>query len=256
MNYKFKTENMTKETLERMKKMRLLGMSRAFQSSLESEKTAGMTTDQMINFLVSSEWDDRQNRSIERQIRNARFRYQANVESIYYDGDRNLDRNLMERFAECNFLEKHENILITGSTGIGKSYIASAIGHQACSKGYKVFYANIAKLFAKLKMAKADGSYIKEIARIERQDLLIIDDFGLQPLDNQNRSALMEIIEDRHGKSSVIITSQVPVHLWYDIIGEKTIADAILDRIVHDAHRIELCGESLRNKKNRINNLN
>ena len=256
MNYKFKTENMTKETLEKMKKMRLLGMARAFQSSFESEKTVGMTTDQMISFLVSSEWDDRQNRSIERQIRNARFRYQANVESIYYDGDRNLDRNLMERFAECNFLEKHENILITGSTGIGKSYIASAIGHQACSKGYKVFYANIAKLFAKLKMAKADGSYIKELARIERQELLIIDDFGLQPLDNQNRAALMEIIEDRHGKSSIIITSQVPVHLWYDIIGEKTIADAILDRIVHDAHRIELCGESLRNKKNRINNLN
>ena len=256
MNYKFKTENMTKETLEKMKKMRLLGMARAFHSSLESGKTASMTTDQMINFLITSEWDDRQNRSIERQIRNARFRYQANVEDIYYNGDRNLDRNLMERFAECTFLEKHENVLITGSTGIGKSYIASALGHQACSKGYKVFYANIAKLFAKLKMAKADGSYIKELARIERQDLLIIDDFGLQPLDNQNRSALMEIIEDRHGKSSVIITSQVPVHLWYDIIGEKTIADAILDRIVHDAHRVELCGESLRNKKNRMNNLN
>jgi DNA replication protein DnaC len=247
---------MTKETLDKMKKMRMLGMVRAFQSSLESEETAGMTTDQMINFLICSEWDDRQNRNIERQIRNARFRYQANVEDIYYDGDRNLNRNLMLRFAECTFVEKKEHILITGSTGIGKSYIASAIGHQACSLGYKVFYANVSKLFAKLKMAKADGSYIKEIARIERQDLLIIDDFGLQPLDNQNRSILMEIIEDRHGKGSVIITSQIPVHLWYEIIGEKTIADAILDRIVHDAHRVELCGESLRKKKNEMNKLN
>jgi len=247
---------MTKETLDKMKHMRLLGMARAFQSSLESEQTANMTTDQMISFLITSEWDDRQNRNIERQIRNARFRYQANVENIYYDGDRNLDKNLMERFAECAFVEKHEHILITGSTGIGKSYIASALGHQACSQGYKVLYANASKLFAKLKMAKADGSYIKEVARIERQDLLILDDFGLQPMDNQNRSSLMEIIEDRHGKGSVVITSQVPVHLWYEIIGEKTIADAILDRIVHDAHRVELCGESLRKKKNSMNNLN
>lgn len=243
---------MNKETLEKMKQMRLLGMARAFQSSLETELPAGMTTDEMVNFLVSSEWDDRQNRNIERQIRNARFRYQANVEGIYYDDDRNLDRNLMMRFAECTFINKQEHILITGSTGIGKSYVASAIGYQACSLGYKVFYANVSKLFAKLKMAKADGSYIKEIARIERQNLLILDDFGLQPLDNQSRSFLMEIMEDRHGKGSVIITSQIPVHLWYEVIGEKTIADAVLDRIVHNAHRIELHGESLRRNKNRI----
>jgi DNA replication protein DnaC len=246
---------MNKETFEKMKQMRLLGMARAFQSSFESEQPLSMTTDEMVNFLVSSEWDDRHNRNIERHVRNARFRYQANVEDIYYDDDRNLDRNLVMRFAECDFLNKHEHILITGSTGIGKSYIASAIGHQACSLGYKVFYANASKLFAKLKMAKADGSYIKEIARLERQDLIIIDDFGLQPLDNQNRSFLMEIIEDRHGKGSVIITSQIPVHLWYEVIGEKTIADAILDRIVHDAHRIELSGESLRRNKNRMKNL-
>ena len=245
---------MNKETLEKMKQLRLHGMARAFQSSLESEQTSGMTPDEIISFLVSSELDDRQNRNIERHVRNARFRYQANVEGIHYDNDRNLDRNQMMRFAECIFINKHENILITGSTGIGKSYVASAIGHQACCQGHKVLYTNLAKLFAKLKMAKADGSYIKEIARIERQNLLILDDFGLQPLDNQNRSFLMEIIEDRHGKSSVIITSQIPVHLWYEVIGEKTIADAILDRIVHDAHRIELRGESLR-KKNSMKNL-
>jgi DNA replication protein DnaC len=245
---------MTKETLDKMKQMKLLGMARAFQTSLESDQTSNMTTDEMIDFLISSEWDDRQNRNVERHVRNARFRYQANIESIYYDGDRNLERNTMMRFAECTFIDKREHILITGSTGIGKSYIASALGHQACSQGYKVLYANTYKLFAKLKMARADGSYIKEIAHIERQQLLILDDFGLQPLDNQNRASLMEIIEDRHGKGSVIITSQVPAHLWYDVIGEKTIADAIMDRIIHDAHRIELCGESLRKTKNRTKN--
>ena len=140
-------------------------------------------------------------------------------------------------------------IIITGSTGIGKSYLGSALGHQACSLGYKVLYQHSTKLFGRLKVAKADGSYLKELAKIEKQHLLFIDDFGLQPLDAQSRSALMEIIEDRHGKSSTIFASQVPVSKWHDIIGEQTIADAILDRIVHDAHRIEMKGESLRKKR-------
>ena len=158
------------------------------------------------------------------------------------------------RFAECSFIDKHENILITGSTGVGKSYIASAIGYQACAQGYKVMYHNTAKLFGKLKMAKADGSYMREIAKIERQNLLILDDFGIHPFDAQSRTALMEIIEDRHGKTSIIITSQVPVSKWHEVIGEKTVADAILDRIIHEAHRLELKGESLRKKQQ--NNLN
>jgi len=169
---------------------------------------------------------------------------------LYYNAERNIDKNQVIRLASGDFIPKHENILITGSTGIGKSFIASAIGHQACSMGYKVLYQNTPKLFARLKMAKADGSYIKEVAKIERQDLLILDDFGIQPFDAQSRATLMEIIEDRHGKTSLIITSQVPVSKWHDIIGEHTIADAILDRIIHDAHRIELKGESLRKKRN------
>ena len=123
------------------------------------------------------------------------------------------------------------------------------MGNQACLKGYKVFYTNITKLFAKLKMMKADGSYLREISRIEKQDLLIIDDFGLQPLDNQNRAALMELIEDRHGRRSTIITSQLPVKEWYDVIGEKTMADAILDRLVHDANRVDIDGDSMRKNK-------
>jgi len=150
------------------------------------------------------------------------------------------------RLFDCSFIKKRESLLITGSSGVGKSYIASALGYHACIEGYRLMYLNAAKLFAKLKMAKADGSYLKELARLERQHLLIFDDFGLQPLDNQNRMTLMEIIEDRHGRGSVIVTSQLPVSDWYNIIGEKTISDAILDRLVHDAHRIELKGESLR----------
>src|SRR5664279_934782 len=196
--------------------------------------------------LIDSEWDDRNNRRIERQLRNARFRYKANVEQLHFDVDRNIDKNQLMRLAECTFIQRKENLLITGSTGIGKSYIASAIGNQACTLGYKVLYANTTKLFTRLKMAKADGSYIREIAKIERLDLLILDDFGLQPLDASNRSVLMEIVEDRHGNRSTIITSQLPVAQWYEVIGEQTVADAILDRIVHDAHRMDLVGESLR----------
>ena len=237
---------MTKEILDRIKKLRLLGMARAYETSLENDKLANLSADELIGMLVEAEWDDRSNRNIERRLRNARFRYQSCIESIDYEANRNLDRNQMLRYAECTYIRKHENILITGSTGIGKSYLATALGHQACTLGFKVYYANMAKLFSKLKMGKADGSYIREISKIERQDLLILDDFGLMPIDNQNRSALMEIIEDRHNKASVIITSQLPVNCWHEVIGEKTIADAILDRIVHDAHRIELRGESLR----------
>ena len=155
------------------------------------------------------------------------------------------------RLFDCSFISKGESLLITGSTGVGKSYIASALGYQACIEGYRVVYFNTAKLFAKLRMAKADGSYLKEISRLERQHLLVLDDFGLQTLDGPNRLALLEIIEDIHGKGSVLITSQVPVSGWYEIIGEKTVADAIMDRLVHDAHRIELMGDSMRKTRKR-----
>jgi len=237
-----------KEMLNKMKQMKLLGMARAFQLTMESEKNEKFTPDEMVAHLINSEWDDRYNRKLDRKIKDARFRYKASIEQIAFDDNR-VDKNQIHRLADCEFIKRHENIIITGSTGIGKSFLASAIGHEACSLGYRVLYQHSTKLFARMKIAKADGSYLKELSKMEKQQLLLIDDFGIQPLDAQSRSALMEIIEDRHGKSSVIITSQVPVSKWHDIIGEQTIADAILDRIVHDAHRIEMKGESLRKKR-------
>jgi DNA replication protein DnaC len=229
--------------------MKFFGMFHAFKSSVETGKTNDYTADELLAQLVDAEWDDRQNRRTERYITSAKFRYKASIENIHYHSDRSIDRNQIMRLADCTFLDRHENILISGSTGIGKSYVASAIGYQACMMGYRVYYASTPKLFAKLKMFKADGSYMKELAKIERQHLLILDDFGIQPFDAQSRASLMEIIEDRHGKTSLIITSQLPVSKWFEVIGEKTIADAILDRIVHDAHRIELEGESMRRKR-------
>jgi len=236
-----------------MRQMKFFGMVRAFRTSIENGSMIQMTGDEMVSMLIDAEWDDRNNRRIERQMRNAKFRYKANIEQLHFDIDRNLDKNQFMRMAECTFIGRKENLLITGSTGIGKSFIASAIGNQACTLGFKVLYANTTKLFTRLKMAKADGSYIREVAKIERQDLLILDDFGLQPLDASNRSVLMEIIEDRHGNRSTIITSQLPVAQWYEVIGEQTIADAILDRIVHDAHRMELVGESIRRRQRNKN---
>lgn len=236
-----------------MRQMKFFGMVRAFRTSIENGSMIQMTGDEMVSMLIDAEWDDRNNRRIERQMRNAKFRYKANIEQLHFDIDRNLDKNQFMRMAECTFIGRKENLLITGSTGIGKSFIASAIGNQACTLGFKVLYANTTKLFTRLKMAKADGSYIREIAKIERQDLLILDDFGLQPLDASNRSVLMEIIEDRHGNRSTIITSQLPVAQWHEVIGEQTIADAILDRIVHDAHRMELVGESIRRRQRNKN---
>lgn len=240
---------MNTNTLDKLRKLKFYGMFHAFKSSIETRQTDQYTSDELLAHLIDSEWDYRQNRRIERQILYARFRYKASIEEIHYHADRSIDRNQVMRLADCTFIDRFENLLITGSTGIGKSYLASAIGYQACMLGYRVLYGSTPKLFAKLKMAKADGSYIKEVAKIEKQQLLILDDFGIQPFDAQSRAALMEIIEDRHSKTSLIITSQLPVSKWHEVMGEKTIADAILDRIVHDAHRIELKGESMRKKR-------
>lgn len=241
---------MNEVTFSKMKQMKLYGMHGAFKTAVETGKSDDYTIDQFVSMMVDAEFDDRNNRKIERAIKNARFHYKASIEDMVYETARNIDKTKLLRLAQCEFIDSSENILITGSTGAGKSYIATALGYQACIEGFRALYFNTTKLFSKLKMAKADGSYLKELAKIQRHNLVIIDDFGLQPLDNQNRIALLEIIEDRHNKGSIIVTSQIPVKGWYEVIGDKTIADAILDRLIHQSHRIELLGESMRRKRN------
>lgn len=237
------------QTLAKLNQMKLYAMARTYEILLSSRQNASMTNDEMLAHLVEAEWDDRQNKKLQRLIKTAKFRYQASIEEITYTPDRNLDKNVLLKLANCSYIEKRENIIITGATGVGKSHIASALGYEACIKGYKTIYCNIGKLMSLLKMKRSDGSYIREIEKIERQDLLILDDFGLAQFDTQSRLDLLEIIEDRHGRKSTIMTSQLPLVKWHEVIADSTIADAILDRLVHNAHRIELKGASLRKKK-------
>ncbi len=237
------------QTLAKLNQMKLYAMARTYEILLSSRQNASMTNDEMLAHLVEAEWDDRQNKKLQRLIKTAKFRYQASIEEITYTPDRNLDKNVLLKLANCSYIEKRENIIITGATGVGKSHIASALGYEACIKGYKTIYCNIGKLMSLLKMKRSDGSYIREIEKIERQDLLILDDFGLAQFDTQSRIDLLEIIEDRHGRKSTIMTSQLPLVKWHEVIADSTIADAILDRLVHNAHRIELKGASLRKKK-------
>jgi DNA replication protein DnaC len=238
---------MLEKNLEQMNLMKFYGMATAYQSAIQGKQN--FTNDELVSMLVQAEWEDREDRKIRRHLKAARFRYHAAIEEIAYNPGRNLDKTMMTRLTDCSFIKRNENILITGPTGVGKSFISSALGNQACHKGYKVLYFNTQKLFTRLNMSKADGSYVREINRIEKQDLLVMDDFGLQEMDTQTRLAFLEIIEDRYDIKSTIISSQLPVNKWYDVIGEGTIADAILDRLVNGAHRIDLKGESLRKKK-------
>ena len=233
-------------TLDKLKAMRLNAMAELYNQQLAQNACQGMTFDEQLALLVEHQWEDRQNKKINRLLKQATFKQQASIVDMNYAPQRNLDRNMFERLATLNFIKAKENIIITGASGVGKSYIAQALGYQSCMMEYKVLYQNTARLFKRLKLCKVDGTYLKELQKILKADLLILDDFGLQSFDNHAREALMDIIDERHGKSSTIIASQIPVSSWYDIIGESTIADAILDRIVNSSHRIKLEGESLR----------
>ena len=239
-------------TLEKMNQMKLYGMANAFQQAMETRVGESFTADELISHLVDTEWDYRHNRKLERLIKRAKFRYQASFEQIDFSIHRNLDKNMLLRFSNCNWVERKQNIIIEGPTGVGKSFIGSALGHQACMYGFKTLYYNASKLFLRLKLLKADGSYIKELKRIEKTDVLIIDDFGIQHLDTQDRLSLLEMFEDRHGRRSTIIISQLPVAKWHEIIGDPTIADAICDRIIHSSFRIELKGESVRRRYEKL----
>jgi DNA replication protein DnaC len=239
---------MSSTIANKMAALKLHGMLRTYQTMLDSRQHHDLTNDEFLNTLIQAEWEDKENKKINRHLRLAKFRYGASIEELNFTTARGLDKTQVLRLADGSFIQNKENLLITGATGVGKSYLASALGHQACQLGYRTLYFNTQKLFSKLKMMKADGSYPREISKIEKYDLLILDDFGLQPLDNTARMILLEIIEDRHARKSTIIGSQLPVAKWYEVIGDSTVADAILDRMVHTAHRLELKGDSLRKK--------
>lgn len=232
-----------------LSQLRLHGMSRSWQALLETRRHYELSLSEGLELLLQAEEQERKNKRFDRLQKHARFRYQASVEELQFEASRGLDKALISTLATGEYVSKGETVLITGATGCGKSFLASALGHQACSHGHKVIYYNLQKLLLKAKMSRLDGTIIKFFDTLSKANLLIIDDFGLTHLDQQQQLDLMEMIEDRHGKSATIIASQLPVSSWYDVIGEETIADAILDRLVHLSYRIELKGESLRKKR-------
>lgn len=233
-------------SLDLMHRMKLHGMVSAFTESLSATYAETMTPDAFLSWLLAREWDYRSAAAIERLIRGAAFRYKAYPEEIDYTISRGLDRNQMERLLSLDFVSQGQNLFITGSSGTGKSFLATAIGYQACKSGIKTLYSNTSKLLGALKVAKAKNTLENELKKIERCKLLILDDAFLTPIDAKERPILLDIIEDRHGRKSMVITSQLPVPNWYDAIGDPTVADAVLDRIVHTSHRIDLTGESVR----------
>ncbi len=235
-------------TVEKMQSMRLHGMSRAYRETYEIGAHNGLTPDEMISFLIDAEWDERYNRRLARLLKKAGFRYRCRLEEIECGAQRCIDKNMIQRFADVDWIRNAENIIITGATGSGKSFLSNAIGNQACVNGYTVLYYNCMKFFSKMKMAKADGTYIKEIKKIRSAPLLILDDFGISPLDKDTRLILLEVLEDRIGLASTIVATQLPVEHWYDTIGDSTIADAIIDRLVNSSHKICIKGESMRKK--------
>lgn len=234
------------QTVEKLRQMRLSAMAELHYQNVKDNRFSGFTPDEYIALLADHEWEDRQGKKMTRLIKGASFKQKASIADIDYSHSRNLDRNMFGRIATLSFIGKKENIILTGPSGVGKSYLAQALGNHACLMGYKTLYGNTSRLLSKLKLSKVDGTYLKELRKLQKTDLLILDDFGLQAFDATAREIMMDIIDDRFNETSTIVSSQIPVSAWYDIIGEGTIADAILDRLVNSSHRIDLKGESLR----------
>lgn len=239
----------TQITLDHLSELKLQGMARAYQAVLSMPVQDQPSLNQFMARLAEAEIQHRTQKKTEMFLLQSKLRYNAVLEQVYCNVNRNLSRENLMAIADCSFIERSENLLITGATGCGKSFLACAIGRQACTFGYRTLYFGINRFLEKISSSKLDGSFIKLLNQIEKTHLLILDDFGLHPLDTVTRLALLQIMEDRYGKKSVIITSQLPIAKWYEYIGESTIADAIMDRLAVNAHRIDLKGESLRKKK-------
>jgi len=237
-------------TLEKLRTMRLDGMVATW---LEQQKNTGATKlsfDERFGMLVEGEWTFRENRRLARALREAKLKLaQACIEDVDYSGKRDLDKAVVRQLASCRWVQEHQAILITGATGTGKTYLACALAQQACRKGFRAIYRRASRLFDELRIARADGTYARLLARIARVDVLVLDDFAISPVKDDERRDLLEILEDRHGTRSTIVSSQLPPSEWHDYLADPTLADAICDRIVHHAHRLVLKGPSRRKEK-------
>jgi DNA replication protein DnaC len=237
-------------TLEKLKCLKLIGMAEGLEEQMASSRYDSLSFEERLGLLVDFESTQRDDRRIQSRLKQASLRQSACLEDVCHSSKRGLDPSLVRSLADCRWIKEGLNVLITGATGVGKSWLACALGHQACLKGYKTKYYRASRLFEELELARGDGRYPKLMRAISRLNLIIIDDWGLSPLKEHERRDMLEILEDRYGNASTIIAGQIPVEHWHDIIGNPTFADAIMDRLVHQAYKIELDGDTMRKKKN------
>jgi len=238
---------MIEATVEKLITMKLHGMAKAVQEQMKNRTYKDLSFEERLGMLVDREMDSRQDRKLRSLLTKARFRYQgASVEDINFMAKRGITKDVILSLSQNGWIKDKRNIIITGSTGVGKTYMACALGNSACRAGISTYYARLPRLFQELKISKADGSYGKLLQKLSRVNLLVVDDWGLSPLSDAERRDFLEIMEDRYNVRSTIISSQIPVEKWHDLIGEPTIADAICDRLIHNAHKIKLTGKSMR----------
>jgi DNA replication protein DnaC len=234
-------------TTEKLQALRLHGMLAAWQEQGRQAEMAQLGFDERFALLVEAEWLRRENERLVRNLREAKLRLsQACLEDIDYSARRELDRAQIRQLATCRWVSEHQSVLITGATGTGKTYVACALAHQACRHGYRAVYRRTSRLFDELTLARADGTYARLLSRLARIDVLVLDDFGLAPLEDQQRQDLLEVLEDRHDLHSTVVASQLPIQKWHAHIEEPTLADAICERLLHNAHRLMLKGPTRR----------
>ena len=237
------------QTFEKLYALQLTGMAEALKDQMGRTDLDGLAFEERFSMLVDAQHLFRENKRMKRLLENAKLKLAASMEDIDYRSPRGLDKSVLLSLANCDWVRKHRNVIIVGPTGAGKTFIACALAHRACREGMTASYLRTPKLYYTLAMARADGSYARVLARLARTSVLVLDDLGMAALTDSERQDLLEVIEDRHGSASTIITSQLPVEHWHEVIGDPTIADALLDRLVHNAHKINLKGESMRKRK-------